>query len=1171
MGVHFASTKFILNHGNNTQIPQIVSTSIITNTVGWTKIEGTFIADGTEKYLYIGNFKDDYNTQYIDNSNNNKYGDDAYYYIDDVYVSEVGANLKVNAGENKCNNLKQGVQLGGAPTASGGSGSYTYTWSPSNSLNFANVPNPIANPSINTTYKLTVEDINGCVEYDEVKVFIDPIQIDFNIKEFDKYDNFEDHVVEFNSACLNCSKVIWNFGDGTTYTSNYTNETVYHRYAKPGYYFVKTFYDNECDVQGARKEIYIAPNSNSTDNQTKINYRTYQSIYTNTFNNPYSNSIDIVISKQMAPINNPIVWSTVGTKFEIKGELVIESGASLEIKDITIMFGPLGKIIVKPGGYLKLNGCTLRGFKGTLNSDEFMWFGIEVQGMYDYDNPLIYIPGNLTMMNNATIKDAHVGIIVGIVVNQPINAPLNNSDFIYNAHGKGCGGGIIQVSNSNFINNGTSIRFYGQEYFGYNRSVIKNCNFTSSSWGLKDPYYYSLNENYSDLKGHNPHILGSNPNIVYPIGHSSQGIDAINIKGVEISNNSFSGINHPITLSNCRAVKVKSNNFENTPLAIYINGVFDYYSNNTIYSNNFQPLVQKCIKTSGSNGDNIIGNKIREINNPSQLVYSTDGPAIELQSSNFVVRDNIIKNYGTAINVIGDPIKSNYGFIGNKIRGNFIEANSNFPYITFEGNNRKITMKCNEFKYISNSNNSSKYVWQISGTFGNQGTPYNTDPLNPNFTPAGNIFDFNSIYPVRKFANFQQSGPSYYYRHIDDFCTPTQSKTNLINIQDNKVNYVNYATSCLLPVIANPVPVKLHINSLRAISNSFKNELINTKNNLNQNNTEALISSINYTENLNVIIPTLVNNSPLSEEVLSLILNSPKSITDENFINLMRVNLPIYDNLNSIFYSKLNGLPPDIKYELTDIIGYNPYIRTPKAIEIDIDNNEKEKFFYLTNYMELMGQIDSLENALDFLYDDASIDITKIQFGDAFMQGKYQLANAYKEKIDVIDQGVQNFIDYSSFIFRIKSSNRSFWELDSLEKQYLYSFASICPQTYESKQAENLIKVYFGDTINHCNANYGKANNTIIKNDVFNHKNNLGIGYPNPVSSIFYIPYNIDYSVDASIELFDINGTLLSKNMLNSIKGILVLNLENLPYGIYFYKLLVDGKLIDVEKLVKIR
>lgn len=1183
IGLHFSNKRYSksnqekLINGDNPQIPQILSSTIITNQTNWTKIEGTYLANGTEQYLYIGNFDSDWQMNFSPvGVNACSRCDDSYYYIDDVKVVESGTPLVVDAGSDKCNKTLQGVQLGGVPSASGGSfgsGVYTYNWTPSTGLSSTTVANPIANPTTQTTYKLKVEDVNGCAEYDEVTVYVEDISHYPNITPFDKYDNFEDMAIEFRSDCKNCNKVVWEFGDGSTYTSitpNATIELVYHTYTKPGNYFVKTHYYNECYTQSQRNVIYVAPNIKASNNTIGINYRTYISMLVNNFVNPYSNAKDITITSQLAPISNPLIWSTLGSRFEIKGELRIKSGASLVISDITVMFGPYGKIIVEPGANLKLNGCTLRGFKGqNAPQDEFMWFGIEVQSKID-DNNVNYIKGNLTMVNNATIKDAHIGIIIGESITTPINGSLNQVDFGYNYHVSGTGGGMLQIDGAKFINNGTSIRFYGQDYFLYNKSIIKNSSFTSTSWGLKDPYYYSENEDYFELKGHNPHILGSNPNINFPIGRSSQGIDVINMKGVEISNNTFNGINHPVTLTNSRAIKVKTNTFDNSPLAIYINGIFDVYSNNTIYDNTFKKLVQTCIKTKGSNGDNIQSNLIRNLNPPTSVI-STEGPAIELESANFIVRDNIIKDYGTAIKVIGDPISSNYGFIGNKLSGNNIEANSFMPLITTEGNNKKLLIKCNEFSYFEATANTQKRVWQISDVFGNQGIPKTNTALYPKTTPAGNIFDRISANPVRKIDNSDQTYASFYYRHTNNFCTlvPDDSWFNVI---DSKEDYIDYATSCVLPVITDPIPIKLHIDALRGIANTFNDELTTVTNNLDQSNTDELISLLNTTEDWDDIRTTILDHSPLSENVLGMILNSPNSISEEGFLSIMTHNLPIYDNLNADLNTIIKDVFPNIKEEIEDIIGYNPTIRTPKAVEIDIDKTEKEKMFYVTNYLEIMDQTDELENALVFLDEDYSNDITKVQFSDAFYQGNYSQASNYRNKIVVNNDGDQSFADYSNFLLSIKSDDRTYWEMDSLEKEFLYSFATQCPKTMESKQAINLIKVVFGDTVANCNAYSGRINsNTLQPLSTENRTRFLGDGYPNPANNKFYIPYKTDDVTNSYMEIYDINGSIITKKKITNKQGTIAFDVDQLSSGIYFYKLLIKGMQVEVKRLAKIK
>ena len=64
------------------------------------------------------------------------------------------------------------VIIGGSPTASGGNGIYTYSWTPSAGLNDTTLANPTASPSDTTTYIVTVTDSNGCIATDSMKLSV---------------------------------------------------------------------------------------------------------------------------------------------------------------------------------------------------------------------------------------------------------------------------------------------------------------------------------------------------------------------------------------------------------------------------------------------------------------------------------------------------------------------------------------------------------------------------------------------------------------------------------------------------------------------------------------------------------------------------------------------------------------------------------------------------------------------------------------------------------------------------------------------------------------------------------------------------------------------------------------------------------------------------------------
>jgi hypothetical protein len=64
---------------------------MLSDSVNWVAVSGTFIANGGEQYLTLGNFRDESHTmkQYLGGSGSLNL--EAYYYIDDVYVGTTPA------------------------------------------------------------------------------------------------------------------------------------------------------------------------------------------------------------------------------------------------------------------------------------------------------------------------------------------------------------------------------------------------------------------------------------------------------------------------------------------------------------------------------------------------------------------------------------------------------------------------------------------------------------------------------------------------------------------------------------------------------------------------------------------------------------------------------------------------------------------------------------------------------------------------------------------------------------------------------------------------------------------------------------------------------------------------------------------------------------------------
>lgn len=87
-------------------------------------------------------------------------------------IMKVLPNPVANAGTDTTVCKGSSTVIGGAPTGTGSTGPYSYNWVPSVGLNSAITANPIARPSLNTVYTVTVADINGCKDTSSVELNI---------------------------------------------------------------------------------------------------------------------------------------------------------------------------------------------------------------------------------------------------------------------------------------------------------------------------------------------------------------------------------------------------------------------------------------------------------------------------------------------------------------------------------------------------------------------------------------------------------------------------------------------------------------------------------------------------------------------------------------------------------------------------------------------------------------------------------------------------------------------------------------------------------------------------------------------------------------------------------------------------------------------------------------
>lgn len=81
-------------------------------------------------------------------------------------------------------------------------------------------------------------------------------------------------------------------------------------------------------------------------------------------------------------------------------------------------------------------------------------------------------------------------------------------------------------------------------------------------------------------------------------------------------------------------------------------------------------------------------------------------------------------------------------------------------------------------------------------------------------------------------------------------------------------------------------------------------------------------------------------------------------------------------------------------------------------------------------------------------------------------------------------------------------------------------------------------------------------------------QNNLNSIYPNPAKDLAFMRYDVSSNVNANLEIYDLVGKKVKSLNLASGSNNLLFSVNEFESGIYLCNLVIDGKIIDTEKLV---
>jgi len=324
IGMNLSSSLIqINNNGYNFQVwaclsnlfPQLISTTPITDKIYWVPITTTITAQGGEKYLTIGCFKDDNNINAV--LVDTLHFPNSYYYVDQVSITPINfAGPDVSVCPGSCTTLNANI----------GNFNIGYQWS-SNPAGFTSTsPTPTVCPTVQTTYTVTATDANGGTATDAVIV---------SIKAAPPKPIFAG---PFNTCHGNTNYYVTNYSSNYTYYYTIGLNGTHHSFSNGGSFYVNW------PISGGGV-LYV----NATDNTTGCTTRDSLKVF---------DCCDVYRQGVPLPRYKDTIFTTAPSipQFVINGILTINGSFSFNTK--TIYLGPNAKIIVNPSRTLTISAST---------------------------------------------------------------------------------------------------------------------------------------------------------------------------------------------------------------------------------------------------------------------------------------------------------------------------------------------------------------------------------------------------------------------------------------------------------------------------------------------------------------------------------------------------------------------------------------------------------------------------------------------------------------------------------------------------------------------------------------------------------------------------------------------------------------------------------------------
>ncbi len=1173
-------------------IPQVESSTIITQKVGWTQITKTFTATTAARWVVIGNFRSD-SVPNINVVAPNLYitiencglsilkHNTGYYYIDDVsLVPKVIVTVPPAT-------ICQGKS--GILTASGAA---TYTWAPPTGLSATTGTSVTASPTITTTYTVTGTSTIGCIGTTTVTVTVNPLPV------------VSASASPSTISPPQTSQLTAPASAGVAYswapTASLSNPTVFNPIASPT--ATTTYTVTVTDASGCTATATVLITVSTPCNLSQIDYAV-----TNGQNSSAVFGSNVTIT---------------GKNITITGTLNIN--ANITFSGCNIIMNP-GSVITGAAISLTTGDLTLNAHTHIYSCTN-MWDGIYVPSgrivtingdafIEDAFNAVVSTGGgiftintaifnkNLTAVDVRIFAGSHTGTMINSIVTSrslPGNTnPLNNkkvsdlkgityplTSFAQSilkspiADRKGyCG---ISVTDVTTINIGSASAASNLNIFDWIMCGIYLTRSNAIIYNNRFQYLLGYNISQQTTCLPPPATCYSNYYIsgigITAFGTANTGINSVTIGGTLANQpNTFNNTYQAVGVANYQTQKIVGNSITNsntgpfTPLGTLNYGKYGIYINSPTASNVINITYQTLIK------------------NCENAIYVNRGSNYSLNTANLLISNN------TNITADGNGRCTNGIYITDLLNGTLTAPTG------WRIDNNIITETANCISLLNVKDGDGPGVGIPYDVNGNSCTVrYNSGTTNTNGIVAKSC---NGIIIRVNHTKYNNVGGNAYLStgNINSYGIYLQKSTNMLvdcNQIDDAARSMVFDNGCLSPYINNNGVIGIWGNIMHRAQDGFvllNSGIIGTQG-------TSTYPSNNYWDMSPAGAPyfsrsqTMADNSNANSSILY--------VTDNNgaIANLTRPTLNGFINNGTPYvwgtYLLASTNPPSFicgPVPAAPIAGggaerggadktvYSAYLKTiaEDTTQLPVYNDashwQRKKFVF--NEAKKDMQLTAANSGLQKFYNNnINANIGKLaQVDDKILQSNYTLANSINKGIVPANAIEQNQQIINDLILRKLIMPK--YVYTDVDKKVVSSIANQCPISggdgvYQARVLLMTIENNVIEFVDNCNEKSSIRSEPQV-NITSSYLQTITSSnyklYPNPNNGNMLLDYTINQGDTGIIKIYDLAGKLICSYPLNANNNQLQINNADLNNGIYIYHITVNNTIVKSDKLVIIK